>query len=171
LVIATQNPGDFEGTYPLPESQLDRFMLRIDMTYPAREDEQAILARYAALSAAEPNSPFIVSQSTLDTARAEVDAVYVAPELLAYILDLAQASRQHAHLTLGLSTRGALAVMRAARILAALRGATFVAPDDVKETLPSVISHRLVLAPEAMLEGVTTQAIVQRLLDQVPVPR
>jgi MoxR-like ATPase len=171
FVIATQNPIDFEGTYPLPESQLDRFMLRIEMTYPARGDEQAILARYAALIAAERGSPFVVSQSMLDGARASVDAVHVAPELLAYILDLALASRQHAHLTLGLSTRGALAVLRAARIAAALRGAGFVAPDDVKDILPSVISHRLVLAPEAMLEGITTQAIVQRLLDQVPVPR
>ena len=82
-----------------------------------------------------------------------------------------QASRQHAHLTLGLSTRGALAVLRAARIGAALRGAEFISPDDVKEVLPAVISHRLVLAPEAMLEGATTQGIVQRLLEQVPVPR
>jgi MoxR-like ATPase len=95
----------------------------------------------------------------------------VAPELLAYVLDLALASRQHAHLTLGLSTRGALAVLRAARIAAALRGSSFVAPDDVKEVLPSVISHRLVLGPEAMLEGVSTQSIVQRMLDQVTVPR
>jgi len=171
LVIATQNPGDFEGTYPLPESQLDRFMLRIDMTYPSREDEQMILARYASLSVAEQNSPFVVSQSVLDAVRAEVDQVHVAPELLAYILALAQASRQHAHLTLGLSTRGALAVLRAARIAAALRGGTFVTPDDVKEMVPSVISHRLVLAPEAMLEGLTTQTLVQRILDQVPVPR
>jgi len=171
LVIATQNPGDFEGTYPLPESQLDRFMLRIDMTYPAREDEQAILERYAALRGAEKKSPFVVSASTLDAARAGVDEVHAAPELLAYVLDLALASRQHAHLTLGLSTRGALAVLRAARIAAALRGSSFAAPDDVKEVLPLVISHRLVLAPEAMLEGVTTRAIVQRLLDQVAVPR
>jgi MoxR-like ATPase len=171
LVIATQNPGDFEGTYPLPESQLDRFMLRIDMTYPSREDEQAILARYATLSVAERNSPFVVSQSVLDTVREEVDQVHVAPELLAYILELAKASRQHSHLTLGLSTRGALAVLRAARIAAALRGGAFVTPDDVKEMVPSVISHRLVLAPEAMLEGVSTQALVQRILDQVPVPR
>jgi MoxR-like ATPase len=171
LVIATQNPGDFEGTYPLPESQLDRFMLRIDMTYPSREDEQTILARYAALSVVERNSPFVVPQSVLDTVRAEVDQVHVAPELLAYILELAQASRQHSHLTLGLSTRGALAVLRAARIAAALRGGAFVTPDDVKEMVPSVISHRLVLAPEAMLEGVSTQALVQRILDQVPVPR
>jgi MoxR-like ATPase len=171
LVIATQNPGDFEGTYPLPESQLDRFMLRIDMTYPQRADEQTILTQYAALSAPMANMSQVVSQSMLDEVRAAVDTVHVAPELLGYILDLAQASRQHAHLTLGLSTRGALAALRAARIAAALRGGTFVAPDDVKDVLPTVISHRLVLAPEAMLEGITTQAIVQRLLEQTPVPR
>lgn len=171
LVIATQNPGDFEGTYPLPESQLDRFMLRIDMTYPQRADEQTILTQYAALGAPAANLSQVVSQSMLDEVRAAVDSVHMAPELLGYILDLAQASRQHAHLTLGLSTRGALAALRAARIAAALRGGTFVAPDDVKDVLPTVISHRLVLAPEAMLEGITTQAIVQRLLEQTPVPR
>jgi MoxR-like ATPase len=172
LVIATQNPGEFEGTYPLPESQLDRFMLRIDMTYPARGDERSILAQYAALTAPpDPPAAPAASPAVLEAARACVDDVHVAEELLAYILDLAQASRQHAHLSLGLSTRGALAVLRAARIGAALRGADFVSPDDVKEMLPAVISHRLVLAPEAMLEGVTTQAIVQRLLEQVPVPR
>jgi MoxR-like ATPase len=146
-------------------------MLRIDMTYPAREDEQAILERYGAMRSSEPGSPFVVSQATLDAVRASVDEVHVAPDLLAYILDIALASRQHAHLTLGLSTRGALAVLRAARIAAALRGGNFVTPDDVKEMLSAVISHRLVLAPEAMLEGVTTQSIVQRMLDQVPVPR
>jgi MoxR-like ATPase len=171
LVIATQNPGDFEGTYPLPESQLDRFMLRIDMTYPPREDEQLILAHYAALNVRRAQLPPVVSASALEAARACVDAVHAAPELLGYILDLAQASRQHAHLSLGLSTRGVLAVLRAARIAAALRGGSFVAPDDVKEVLAMAISHRLVLAPEAMLEGVTAQAIVQRLLAQVPVPR
>ncbi|HEX3397253.1 MAG TPA: MoxR family ATPase [Steroidobacteraceae bacterium] len=171
LVIATQNPGDFEGTYPLPESQLDRFMLRIDMSYPERTDEQAILAQYAGLGLRAPSSASVVSQAMLEEARGAVDEVHMAPELLGYILDLAQASRQHAHLTLGLSTRGALAALRAARISAALRGATFVSPDDVKEVLPIVISHRLVLAPEAMLEGITTQAIVQRLLEQTPVPR
>ena len=172
MVIATQNPGEFEGTYPLPESQLDRFMLRIDMTYPAREDEQSILTQYATLnSALEPPSAPVASPAVLDAARGCVDQVHMAPELLRYVLDLAQASRQHAHLTLGLSTRGALAVLRAARIGAALRGADFISPDDVKEMLPAVISHRLVLAPEAMLEGATTQAIVQRLLEPVPVPR
>jgi MoxR-like ATPase len=172
LVIATQNPGDFEGTYPLPESQLDRFMLRIDMTYPLREDEQAILSHYAALNASPQAQPApVVTESALNAARSCVDEVHMAPELLGYVLDLAQASREHAHLSLGLSTRGALAALRAARIAAALRGAAFVAPDDVKEVMPMAISHRLVLAPEAMLEGVTTQAVVRQLLEQVPVPR
>jgi len=172
LVLATQNPGDFEGTYPLPESQLDRFMLRIDMSYPTREDERAVLVRHAAVAAARaPQSLPVISASALEEARAGVDEVHMAPELLGYVLDLAQASRQHPHLSLGLSTRGALAVLRAARIAAALRGGEFIAPDDVKEMLPSVVSHRLVLAPEAMLEGVTAQGIVQRLLEQVPVPR
>jgi MoxR-like ATPase len=172
LVIATQNPGDFEGTYPLPESQLDRFMLRIDMSYPGRADELAILEHYAALQVppSPPAAP-VVSQAGLAAARECVDAVYLSPELNGYILDLAQASRQHAHLSLGLSTRGVLAVVRAARICAALRGAEFVAPDDVKEVLPMVISHRVVLAPEALLEGVTAPMLVQRLLEQVPVPR
>jgi MoxR-like ATPase len=147
-------------------------MLRIDMTYPLREDEQAILAHYAALNVPpQAQLPPAVSASALEAARACVDEVHTAPELLGYILDLAQASRQHAHLSLGLSTRGVLAVLRAARIAAALRGGSFVTPDDVKEVLAMAISHRLVLAPEAMLEGVTTQGIVQRLLAQVPVPR
>ncbi len=172
MVIATQNPGEFEGTYPLPESQLDRFMLRVELSYPAREDERSILSQYAAVSAPlSASAAPSVSSAALIAARDCVDQVHMAPELLAYVLDLAQASRQHSHLTLGLSTRGALAVLRAARIAAALRGADFVSPDDVKEVLPVVISHRLVLAPEAMLEGVSTQLIVQRLLELVPVPR
>ena len=171
LVIATQNPSEFEGTYPLPESQLDRFMMRVEMTYPARADEQSILAQYASLGVASQTAPAVISRSALDSARILVDEVHLAPELIAYVLDLAQASRQHAHLTLGLSTRGALAVIRAARITAALRGGSFVTPDDVKDMLPAIISHRLVLAPEAMLEGTTVHQIVHRLLAQVPVPR
>jgi MoxR-like ATPase len=172
LVIATQNPSDFEGTYPLPESQLDRFMLRIDMSYPALADEQAVLTQYAALSMTPRVARAeMVSEEELQRVREEVDAVHIAPELLAYVLGIAQASREHGHLSLGLSTRGALAVVRAARVAAALRGGDFVAPDDVKQILPNTVPHRLVLAPEALLEGISTQQIVQRLLEQVPVPR
>jgi MoxR-like ATPase len=173
LVIATQNPREFEGTYPLPESQLDRFMLRIDMTYPSREDEEAVLRRYGGLGAVGRPVPAgaALNRSTLAAARADADALHIAPELAAYVLDLAKASRNSPHLSVGLSTRGALALLHAARIAAALHGSAFAAPDDVKGMFPWVVPHRLVLAPEAQLEGMTEHSIAQRLLDQVPVPR
>ncbi|MFI4867642.1 MAG: AAA family ATPase [Steroidobacterales bacterium] len=176
LVIATQNPRDFEGTYPLPESQLDRFMLRIDLSYPAREHELAVLQRYGAVGAAGAApagaaTTAAISAELLAAARAAADAVHVAPALSGYLLDIAKASREHTQLTLGLSTRGALALLRAARVAAGLRGAEFVSPDDVKVALPLVIPHRLVLASEALLEGSTELSVMQRLLDQVPVPR
>ncbi|MEO8314355.1 MAG: MoxR family ATPase [Pseudomonadota bacterium] len=171
LVIATQNPRDFEGTYPLPESQLDRFMLRIDLPYPSRAHEQQVLQQYGGMAAQSIQSVTPVSGALLESAREEVDAMHVAPELSGYVIDLASASREHAHLALGLSTRGSLALLRAARIHAALRGAAFVAPDDVKAMAPLVMPHRLVLAPEALLEGVNEVTVVQRLLEQVPVPK
>jgi MoxR-like ATPase len=172
LVIATQNPREFEGTYPLPESQLDRFMLRIELTYPSAADEQSILARYGIVAPAEIQGQIdAVARESLAAARAAADALHVAPELPGYVLALAAASREHAHLSLGLSTRGALALVRAARVAAALRGAEFVTPDDVKEMFPLVVPHRLMLASEALLEGVTEQAVSQRLLQQVAVPR
>jgi MoxR-like ATPase len=174
LVIATQNPRDFEGTYPLPESQLDRFMLRIDLSYPAREHELQVLQRYGAVGSTPPAAaatPALVTAELLAAARAVADAVHVAPELTGYVLDIAKASREHTQLTLGLSTRGALALLRAARVAAGLRGAEFVSPDDVKVAVPLVMPHRLVLASEALLEGISELAVTQRLIDQVPVPR
>jgi MoxR-like ATPase len=172
LVIATQNPREFEGTYPLPESQLDRFMLRIDMTYPTDADEQSILARYGQIDpGAPPRDAEPVNRELLSQVRAAADLLHVAPELPAYVLALARASREHSSLSLGVSTRGALALLRAARIAAALRGSEFVSPDDVKEMFPLVVPHRLVLASEALLEGVNEQIVAQRLLEQVPVPR
>ena len=192
LVIATQNPREFEGTYPLPESQLDRFMLRLEITYPSRRDEESILDRYGALAppaggvlparaesadrtasgtTAETSAGAAETSVALAAARADADALHVAPELAGYVLDLVKASRENSHISVGISTRGALAMLRAARIAAALRGASFVAPDDVKDIFPWVVPHRLVLAPEAQLEGLTEQALSRRLLDQVPVPR
>jgi MoxR-like ATPase len=190
LVIATQNPREFEGTYPLPESQLDRFMLRLEITYPSRRDEESILDRYGALappagvvpperaespetsaSAGAAEVAAAGTRAALAAARADADALHVAPELAGYVLDLVKASRENSHISVGISTRGALAMLRAARIAAALRGASFVAPDDVKDIFPWVVPHRLVLAPEAQLEGLTEQTIAQRLLDQVAVPR
>lgn len=172
LVIATQNPREFEGTYPLPESQIDRFMLRVDLSYPTREHELAVLERYGhsdAHSVAAPAAP--IGAEAVAAARAAVANVHVAPELLGYVLDICKASREHPHISLGLSTRGALALIRATRIHAGLNGAEFATPDDVKAVAPWVVAHRLVLAPEATLEGIDEMQTTQRLLEQTPVPR
>lgn len=174
LVLATQNPREFEGTYPLPESQLDRFMLRIDMDYPAREVESEILARYGEVAPAAQSALENVGtleRSLLEAARQELAQVHLAAALSAYVLDLAIASREHPQISLGLSTRGALALLKAARISAGLRGAQFVTPDDVKACAVSVMAHRLLLTPEAALEGLTDVAAVQALLAATPVPR
>jgi MoxR-like ATPase len=174
LVLATQNPREFEGTYPLPESQLDRFMLRVDIDYPPRAAEAEVLRRYGGVVTSAAGA---VAQTAglpaglLESARADAERVHVAPALGAYILDLAGASRRHPRLTLGLSTRGALSLHKAARITAAMRGAEFVAPDDVKEVAAAVMAHRLVLTPEAALEGVTDLEVVATLLAETPVPR
>jgi MoxR-like ATPase len=174
LVLATQNPREFEGTYPLPESQLDRFMLRIDVNYPGRPAESEILMRYGGVMAANPataGSFEALQPSLLEKARLEADRIHVAEGLLGYVLDIAAASREHPRLSLGLSTRGALALVKAARIIAGLRGGDFVTPDDVKEAAPWVIAHRLLLTPEAALEGLTDVDVVRALLTETPVPR
>jgi MoxR-like ATPase len=174
LVLATQNPREFEGTYPLPESQLDRFMLRIEVDYPAREAEAEILARYGGMLAAAQATLAEVAElpaALLGEARAAAQAMHVEAALIAYVLDLAQASRAHPRLSLGLSTRGALSLLKAARITAGLRSADFVTPDDVKEAAVWVMAHRLVLTPEAALEGTTDVEVVTSLLAETPVPR
>jgi MoxR-like ATPase len=177
LVIATQNPHEFEGTYPLPESQLDRFMLRIVIAYPAAEDESAVLARYGTMAATGDAAPehtlprAIVDTEQLEAARRTVDQVHVSPQVGSYVLAIAKASRENSHIALGLSTRGALALLRAARVAATLRGSEFVTPDDVKQVALWVIPHRLVLSPEAALERRSDQSLVRSLLEQVPVPR
>jgi MoxR-like ATPase len=174
LVLATQNPREFEGTYPLPESQLDRFMLRVDMNYPARAAETEVLSRYGKVMAPMPviiESVQAVQRSLLEEARIEAEQIHVADSLLGYVLDIAVASREHPRLSLGLSTRGALALVKAARITAGLRGGDFVIPDDVKEAAAWVIAHRLVLTPEAALEGLTDLDVVRALLAETPVPR
>ncbi|MBS0375645.1 MAG: MoxR family ATPase [Proteobacteria bacterium] len=172
LVVATQNPRDFEGTYPLPESQLDRFMLRIQLGYVDDEAEREVLARYGAIEpvpAAAGEAP--LGADELAAARQAAEAVHAGPELIQYVQALARATREHARLGLGLSTRGALATLRVARIFAGLRGETYVAPDDVKEAFPLVATHRLLAAADALLEGTTTAGVVAEILDQVPVPR
>lgn len=173
MVLATQNPREFEGTYPLPESQLDRFMLRIDVDYPERSAESEVLERYGGGELSAPGLEMVgrLDRAVVDAARAELAQIHVAQALQDYVLDVAQASRTHSHLLLGLSTRGALALLRAARIAAALRGAEFVTPDDVKEVAVQVMAHRLILSPEALLEGERDTDIVRGLLADTVVPR
>jgi MoxR-like ATPase len=174
LVLATQNPREFEGTYPLPESQLDRFMLRIDVNYPERAAEAEILTRYGGmLTAVQTTLEGVgtLEPALLKLARDEADRIHVSDALAGYVLDIARASREHGRLTLGLSTRGALALLKAARITAGLRGSDFVTPDDVKEAAAWVMAHRLVLTPEAALEGLTDLELVRTLLADTPVPR
>jgi MoxR-like ATPase len=174
LVLATQNPREFEGTYPLPESQLDRFMLRIDVSYPGRAAETEILTRYGGVLAGGPaalESVAALPAAVLERARAEAERIHVADSLMSYVLDIAAASREHPRLSLGLSTRGALALLKSARIVAGLRGGDFVTPDDVKLAAPWVIAHRLVLTPEAALEGATDIEVVSGLLAETAVPR
>jgi MoxR-like ATPase len=174
LVIATQNPREFEGTYPLPESQLDRFMLRLDLGYPARESEAAVITRYGEVMGNVNVADTALAQlpaQLMEAARAEARAIHVSPELVGYMLDIARATRESAQIALGLSTRGVLALTRAARIEAGLRGADFATPDDVKAVATIVMAHRLVLTPEAALEGLAQSALVRRILEQIPVPR
>ncbi len=170
LVIATQNPIELEGTYPLPEAQLDRFLMRLPMGYPSRDAEVAILATLGAghtrVDALEP----VASAADVAAAADAVATVHVAPALQAYIVDLADATRRHPELALGVSPRGALALQRAARALAASTGREYVIPDDIKMLAPAILEHRLLLGPEAELRGLTTGDILRAVIASVPVP-
>jgi len=169
LVIATQNPRDFEGTFPLPESQLDRFLMRLDVDYPAAAMEHKVLRTYdlrgGHFNATAPITP--LAGDALALARAQVAKVHVSEAIYGYVTDIAAASRNHPQINLGLSTRGALALMRCARIESALRDAEFVAPDDVKAMARFVLPHRLMLTPDAALEGVGDPQVAQSILDGV----
>ena len=170
-VIATQNPHEFEGTYPLPESQLDRFLMRVDLTYPAPELEAAVLRDHGLREAAAAVTPAALDPAMLREARAALEQVHVSPALIAYVLAIAAGSRSHPQVSVGLSTRGAMWLLRAARAHAGIRGADHVAPDDVKAVAAKVVAHRLSLTPEAALEGVADTTLVAELLDSTPVPR
>lgn len=176
LVIATQNPHEFEGTYPLPESQLDRFMMRVDVRYPSPENEADVLNRYGTIAAtadapARAGATPALSQGDIEAARTVADHVHVSPEVISYVIAISKGSREDPHIALGLSTRGAIALLRAARIVAGLRQSNFVTPDDVKLVAPWIIPHRLGLSPDAVLERRSDHALVQALLDRIAVPR
>jgi MoxR-like ATPase len=170
MVIATQNPVEHEGTYPLPESQLDRFLMRIAMGYPARAAEIAILDTHARAAPPMDRLAPVASAGDVATMVALAHAVHVAPALKGYIVDLAAASRRHPGLALGVSPRAALGLLRAARARAASLGREYVVPDDLKLLAAPVLEHRLALTPDAQLRGVTRAGVLREVLASVAVP-
>jgi MoxR-like ATPase len=174
-VIATQNPVEHEGTYPLPEAQLDRFLLKVTMPLPDRDTEFRMLAAHAAgfnprdLAAAGVRP--VASAADLSAAADAVAKLHVAPEILSYIVELARATRSAPATSLGVSPRGVIALLAASRAWAWLSGREFVTPDDVKALAPATFRHRIALRPEAELEGVTADSVLASVLASVPAPR
>ncbi|KAE8765110.1 AAA family ATPase [Georgenia thermotolerans] len=175
MVIATQNPVEYEGTYPLPEAQLDRFLLKLILPLPERAEEIEVLRRHAAdfnprdLVAAGVRP--VAGAADLAAARAEVARVQVGPEVLGYVVDLVRATRTSPSLSLGVSPRGATALLATARAWAWLSGRSYVTPDDVKALAHPTLRHRVQLRAEAELEGVTAETVLAGVLAAVPVPR
>jgi MoxR-like ATPase len=173
-VFATQNPVDFEGTYPLPEAQLDRFLMKIRIAYPTETEELQILERHHAGSGAgllDDTSLSPIPEGMLDAARSEVRSIRIEPELYGYILALARRTREWPTLLLGASPRAALSVMRVAQATAAFDGRDYLVPDDVKRAIPPVLRHRVMLKPEAELEGFDADRVLTDVVAAVPVPR
>ena len=170
LVIATQNPIEHEGTFPLPDSQLDRFLMRIDVGYPGPEAELAMLDRHGASNPLDELKPVIGTADILRLRDIAAD-VHVAPALKHYLVEIAEATRAHPQLELGMSPRATLSLLRVSRVWAAMGGREYVTPDDVKHLAEPVLAHRLLVTPEADLQGITSGAILGGVLDSVPIPR
>jgi MoxR-like ATPase len=175
LVAATQNPVEYEGTYPLPEAQLDRFLLKLTVAVPGRDEEISIVTRHAAgfdpgdLAAAGVTPA--AGAAELAAAAAAAGRVHVSPEITGYIVDLCRATRQSPSLLLGVSPRGATALLATSRAWAWLSGREYITPDDVKALARPTFRHRVQLRPEAELEGTTPDGILEAVLASVPVPR
>ena len=170
LVLATQNPGDFMGTYPLPEAQLDRFFLRISIGYPTPEQEMDVLERYTGTQKPMESLQSVCSADDVLAMQDEVGRVYCSPEVRSYVANLAAATRAEPSLSLGLSTRGAIALTRAAQACALLDNRDYILPEDVQRMLLPVCCHRLVLSPEARMKGITAETVLVTLRQNVAVP-
>ena len=169
LVLATQNPIELEGTFPLPEAQVDRFLMRIGIGYPDRDDERLILRRFRSDEPLAEIQPVIGAQEVCQAGRL-CRQVSVHPAIEGYMLDITRASRSDPAIALGISPRGSLALCRASQALAAIRGRHYVIPDDVKALAMPVLTHRLMLSPDARLHGRTPEEVLRELIAKVPVP-
>jgi len=170
VVLATDNPIEYEGTYPLPEAQLDRFLLRARIGYPEPADERTLMQLHAQLGTPPPTVDPVASPGELLAMRASLDAVEADDDVLGYIVRLVAATRAHPKVTVGASPRGSLAVLRLARAHAALAGRDFVIAEDVKDVAVAALGHRLLLEPELWVRRITGDQIVAELLDTVPTP-
>ena len=169
MVIATQNPIEHEGTYPLPESQLDRFLMRVSVGYPSADSELQILDTHGDHDALEDIGQ-VITAADVRSLSAAAKAIHVAPALKSYLVELANASRRHPHLSLGMSPRATLALQRVARARAASKGRTYVVPDDLKALAEPVLAHRLLVTPEAQLQGISAGDALTEVLRAVPIP-
>jgi len=173
-VFATQNPIEFEGTYPLPEAELDRFMAKVQIGYPAADVEQSILTRYVEGFEADRTDTYgvrpVIDANGLEQLRQAVDTVRVEPSITAYVTAIVRATREAASLTLGASPRAGVALFKAARAAAFLDGRDYVIPDDVKRLAPAILRHRVTVAPELELEGVTADQALKAILDRTEAP-
>lgn len=169
FVMATQNPIEYEGTYPLPEAQLDRFLLKMNMGYPTVEEEIEVLTRVQVAAPIEKLES-VVSLDELLTLQNEVRQVYVDETIKKYIVELATATRENASVYLGVSPRGSIALMRASQSYAFIQGRDYVIPDDVQFLVKAVFAHRMILKSETKFEGITAEEIINRIIGQVPVP-
>jgi MoxR-like ATPase len=171
LVVATQNPIELEGTYPLPEAQLDRFMIRVAVGYPTAEEERQILERRRERRQDEVVLNAVVSREEVVAMQQALEDVFVADVVAQYVVDLAQATRGDHRIALGASPRGALALLKLARAAAVLRGRDFVTPDDVKAMAAPALAHRVILQPELWVTKLSAAQVVDDLLSQVPAPK
>ncbi|KAB7663390.1 AAA family ATPase [Bacillus sp. B1-b2] len=169
FVMATQNPIEYEGTYPLPEAQLDRFLLKMQMGYPTLLEEMEVLERVQVAAPIESLEP-VVTIDELLTMQKEVKQVYVDETVKKYIVELAHATRQHAGVYLGVSPRGSIALMRATQSYAYIEGRDYVIPDDVQYLVKAVFAHRMILKSETKFDGITAEDIIEQIVSQVSVP-
>jgi MoxR-like ATPase len=169
LLIATQNPVDHEGTFPLPEAQLDRFLVRLQLGYPSAEEEASMLGRLQLKHPIDDLKAVVTADEILHCQQA-VRSIHVDEKLSRYIVELIRRSREHPDVLLGGSPRASLALYRAAQALAAIRGHDFITPDDIKRLAPAILGHRIILKPESRLRKVTSRGVIEELLEMVSVP-
>jgi MoxR-like ATPase len=170
LVIATQNPIEYEGTYPLPEAQLDRFLLRTGVGYPEREQEWEVLDRRLERGVDDIELDQVVDRSTLLAMQQAVEDVFVAESIGLYMVDIVTATRNSTRIQVGASPRGSLAVLKLSRCRAALHGRDYVTPDDVKTVAPAALAHRLMLRPELWVQRISADDVVRQAMETVPTP-